>query len=106
MLVAHDNKMLNFIHDSDMHYGYYGGTDPRNIKKDHVETILDSDVEFVIVSGDLTDHGTDELEALVDRFVKPLEEGGKEVYLCKGNHDRGPSFFFGLFSHNPVEEYL
>jgi len=109
--------MLTFIHDSDLHYGK-NDLGPRTIKESHPESIVSSEAQFVIVTGDLTDNGydgarigpiryggdVDQITPLLENYVKPIEKSGKEVYLCAGNHDRGKTTLW-IF-HHPAVKYL
>ena len=94
--------MFTFAHDSDLHYGKTR-LDPRRLKDSHPKKIIESDAEFVILTGDLTDNGYNDahigcihygghgkqLSTFMRRYVKPLEEADREVFMCAGNHDRG-----------------
>lgn len=94
--------MLTFAHDSDLHYGERG-LEPREYKNLHPKSIIDSDAEFVIITGDLTDNGydgshlgciqyggdEDQVSPFIKHYVKPIKDAGKGVYMCAGNHDRG-----------------
>nr|QBK91693.1 MAG: hypothetical protein LCPAC304_00190 [Pithovirus LCPAC304] len=109
--------MITFIHDSDLHYGR-NDLSPRNCKETHPEHISNEESDFVIVTGDLTENGYDgayfacisyggnknQRRALVEKYVKPIERSGKDVYLCIGNHDKGKKTL-GLFRH-PTITYL
>lgn len=97
--------MIIFVHDSDLHYGKYK-LEPRRNKEKHPESIISSRAQFVIVTGDLTENGydgkrfgcfryggdEDQLSPFLKNYVAPIEESGREVYLCAGNHDRGKRF--------------
>lgn len=111
--------MWSFIHDSDLHYGY-DEVNPRNVKLDNPREIANADAEFVIVTGDITDHGYDhinvklnccrdekydELEAFRTYYKNYIERRGKRVYLCAGNHDRGRKIF-KIYKHSPVLKYI
>ena len=107
--------MFTFIHDSDLHYGKVKDLDPRKGKEKHPASIVASEAAFVIVTGDLTNNGYDgakigcfhyggdnnQVKALMDDYVDPIEKAGKDVYLCPGNHDRGKKTFF-FFRHRPM----
>jgi len=112
--------MLVFAHDSDLHFTPHG---PRKTKLKHPKLLADTEAEFVIVTGDLTQNGydgryinfgvfkiryggdEDQLGPLKHEYVKPLVESGKNVYLCAGNHDRGRSFI-KVFTYRPVRRYI
>ena len=44
-------------------------------------------VSFVLVPGDLTDHGDRTSHELVAQYLKQLQATGKKVYVIPGNHD-------------------
>ena len=110
-------KMITFIHDSDLHYGK-NDLRPRIRKEIHPEHIAEEEADFVIVTGDLTADGYDgdyfmcisyggnknERRALVEKYVRPIEKSGKDVYLCIGNHDRGKKTL--RFLRHPTITYL
>ena len=50
------------------------------------------DIQFVLISGDLTDEGKSLIEdhyAVAEKFRKFEEETGKQIYVINGNHDVG-----------------
>jgi predicted phosphodiesterase len=98
---------FTFAVDSDIHYDSNGC---RADKSDNVENIISSAgdlsnrVEFEIICGDLTNHGTDgtttcffwgrdksknqdEVGMFVNDYLKPVLTR-MPVYLCAGNHDQ------------------
>jgi 3',5'-cyclic AMP phosphodiesterase CpdA len=44
-------------------------------------------VSFVLIPGDLTDHGDRASHELVAQYLKQLQASGKKVYVIPGNHD-------------------
>lgn len=115
--------MWKFVHDSDIHYGWRGVA-PRDRKISNPITISErDDVDFVIVTGDLTENGYDgsyvnlglfkyhcggyynQLKALKEKYVERIENSGKPVYLCNGNHDYGEVNFW-VWHCAPVHEYI
>lgn len=52
-----------------------------------VETIKNSDVEIVLVPGDLTKDGEKASHELFAQYMADIESTGKEVYVIPGNHD-------------------
>lgn len=109
--------MFSIIHDSDTHYGSRNKVDPRLEKEQNPDRILehDSDVDLVIITGDLTENGYDgksfccynyggdqkQLQSFKQNYVEPLEEANIPVKLCPGNHDRGrpPYWYQPVFSY-------
>ncbi len=49
--------------------------------------IKNENVSFVLVPGDLTDHGDRASHELVAQYLKQLQANGKKVYVIPGNHD-------------------
>jgi 3',5'-cyclic AMP phosphodiesterase CpdA len=49
--------------------------------------INSENVSFVLVPGDLTDHGDRASHELVAQYLKQLQAIGKKVYVIPGNHD-------------------
>jgi predicted phosphodiesterase len=115
--------MWTFVHDSDLHYGKTDEVDPFFYKEDHPEKILETTADFVIATGDLTDHGwdgsyydicgyryyyggkNDEVGALMTHFVNRIENGGKPVYMINGNHDRGKKTL-KFFRYSPIKNII
>ena len=110
--------MFSIIHDSDLHFGRNGNLKARDDKESNRQVIIDndSDSDFVIVTGDLTENGYDgkqllcynyggfskQLQMLKEDYVNPLESEGISVKLCIGNHDRGrPPYLY-----QPVFNYV
>lgn len=52
-----------------------------------VEAIKKSDVDLVLVSGDLTKDGESISHKQFAGYLKQLEEAGKQVFVVNGNHD-------------------
>lgn len=52
----------------------------------------DDSIEYVLISGDLADHGRssqEEHRAVAEKLSEFEETSGKPVYICNGNHDTG-----------------
>ncbi|MGD0856979.1 MAG: metallophosphoesterase [Dehalococcoidia bacterium] len=49
--------------------------------------IKNENVSFILVTGDLTDHGDRASHELVAQYLKQLQANGKKVYVIPGNHD-------------------
>jgi 3',5'-cyclic AMP phosphodiesterase CpdA len=49
--------------------------------------ITNENVSFILVTGDLTDHGDRSSHELVAQYLKQLQADGKKVYVIPGNHD-------------------
>lgn len=109
--------MFTFILDSDIHYGKRENNGPRTSKQRNSEYISEElDVDFAIVAGDLTENGYDgkrcccfkyggfsnQLKALKEQYIEPIEYVGIPAKLCVGNHDRGrPPYIY-----QPVFRYV
>ncbi|MGA2158525.1 MAG: metallophosphoesterase [Dehalococcoidia bacterium] len=52
-----------------------------------VGEINSENVSFVLVPGDLTDHGDRASHELVAQYLRQLQVSGKKVYVIPGNHD-------------------
>ncbi len=52
-----------------------------------VGQINSENVSFVLVPGDLTDHGDRSSHELVVQYLEQLQASGKKVYVVPGNHD-------------------
>jgi 3',5'-cyclic AMP phosphodiesterase CpdA len=96
---------VNFVVISDLHtYDPALGTDGKafesyaagdyKLTKESAEIlqtaigqIKNENASFVLVSGDLVDHGDRATHELVAQYLKQLETAGKKVYVIPGNHD-------------------
>jgi 3',5'-cyclic AMP phosphodiesterase CpdA len=69
-----------------------------------VRSILQEDVEFVLVPGDLTKDGELSGHKKVSEFLRQIENTGKKVYVIPGNHDisNPHAFSFSGDSTEPV----
>lgn len=75
----------SLVHLSDLHFGATRRIEEASATL--VDTILRRDLEHVVVTGDITEHGRDEE---LDRFCKvfePLARAGR-LTIVPGNHDR------------------
>jgi 3',5'-cyclic AMP phosphodiesterase CpdA len=96
---------VSFIHCSDIHLfdpglGTSGAAFQRYLDSDRkllaeseaileaaTQEIVAADVDFVIVSGDLTKDGEKIDHELLARYLRRIEDSGKAVYVIPGNHD-------------------
>ncbi|MGL5383688.1 MAG: metallophosphoesterase [Culicoidibacterales bacterium] len=53
----------------------------------YISELLTSDVEIVLVPGDLTKDSEPEAHEIVARQLQRLEDAGKQVFVTNGNHD-------------------
>lgn len=97
---------INFIATSDIHYisqelgldtdsfqVYMDSSDSRmfleidEILEAFVDDILALKPDFIMVNGDLTNHGEKLSHMELAQYFKEIEAGGTEVYVTPGNHD-------------------
>ncbi len=52
-----------------------------------IEQIKNENVDFVLIPGDLADHGDRSTHELIAKYLIQLEKSGKKVYVIPGNHD-------------------
>lgn len=92
-----------FLCDSDQHFSYDNeNISPRkeNIANKIIDVHKRHGLDFVISTGDATDHGSDgskffsctandgnEFDAFMNQYINPLKSNGIDVKLCPGNHD-------------------
>lgn len=109
---AADDGSLSFAVASDLHFNFpreelaYDIDDPvyfyanrRAAMEDETGFIIDEflnecaandDVEFVLISGDMADHGRtipEEHMAVAEKFRAFEQQTGKQIYVINGNHD-------------------
>jgi predicted phosphodiesterase len=116
----------NIAFISDIHYGSTDEPERSNITE-FMKMATETDIGAVIVPGDLTSHGydgeiigecmwrlfgkhnfwcigggeVDELHMLKQKFIKPLEDAKKPIFLCHGNHDT-----YNGAGREPVLDYI
>ena len=73
---------LKFVHLSDTHIGSLTGAD--DLRKTVQDINQDTSIQFIIISGDITEFGSDNeiqlAKQILDSFKKPW-------YIVPGNHD-------------------
>ena len=84
LLVIAQSEKITFAHVSDTHIGSStAAEDLSRTVKDINENRL---IQFVILSGDITEFGSDEEIALAKKILDSLD---KPWYIVPGNHDGG-----------------
>lgn len=82
ILAAAAQKAVKFVHLSDTHIGSATGADDLRITVKDINE--NADIQFVIITGDITEFGSDEeiklAKQILDRLNKPW-------YIIPGNHD-------------------
>jgi len=86
---------FTFAVDSDLHF-----VPIRKEKQFNADRIIDAKPDFLIVSGDLTERGTDgespccfiksgkdNLTPFIEEYYNKITENHIPIYLCPGNHD-------------------
>ena len=66
---------------------YMLSKDSAEILQTAIGQIKHANAGFVLVPGDLTDHGDRASHELVAQYLQQLQAGGKKVYVIPGNHD-------------------
>ena len=86
-------KMVKFAHLADCHLGSWRQEELRNLNfrsfQLTIETCINEQVEFVLISGDLFDSAYPPIEILKDAFAefRKLHDAKIPVYLIAGSHD-------------------
>lgn len=75
-------QAFKFAHVTDTHIG--GKTAEEDLERTILDINSNKDIEFVIVSGDITEFGSDEELSLAKRLLDKLHV---KYYLIPGNHD-------------------
>ena len=79
---SHGQSKIQFAHVSDTHIGSSTGAD--DLRKTLKDINLDSSIQFIVISGDITEFGADNeiqlARQILDSFNKPW-------YIIPGNHD-------------------
>lgn len=86
-----------FAHITDMHTGTkrHERAD-RDILLELLAQVNDSEADFALITGDVTDHGTAEEFA---SLLELLDTCRIPTFLAPGNHDRGDSTYTDFFEH-------
>ena len=59
----------------------------KEITESFTKQIISSDIQFLIISGDLTKDGEKINHIKMAAYLKQIEDSGKKVYVINGNHD-------------------
>ncbi|WP_315820577.1 metallophosphoesterase [Paraflavitalea speifideaquila] len=79
-------KPFRFVHISDTHIGSPNGSAEEDLRRT-VRDINDmKDIAFVIITGDITELGTDSQLKLAKQILDSLQI---KYYIIPGNHDSG-----------------
>jgi outer membrane protein assembly factor BamB/predicted MPP superfamily phosphohydrolase len=79
-------KAFRFIHISDTHIGSPNGSAEEDLRRTVRDINQQKDVAFVIITGDITELGTDAQLALAKQILDSLQV---KYYIIPGNHDTG-----------------
>ncbi|HEX6429677.1 MAG TPA: PQQ-binding-like beta-propeller repeat protein [Niastella sp.] len=79
-------KSFRFIHISDTHIGSPNGSAEEDLRRTVRDINQLNDVAFVIITGDITELGTDAQLALAKQILDSLQV---KYYIIPGNHDTG-----------------
>jgi outer membrane protein assembly factor BamB/predicted MPP superfamily phosphohydrolase len=81
--VSHSQSAaITFVHLSDTHVGSQTGAD--DLRKTVLDINLDTSIQFIIISGDITEFGADKEIQLAKQILDSLN---KPWYIIPGNHD-------------------
>jgi outer membrane protein assembly factor BamB/Icc-related predicted phosphoesterase len=86
-------KPFRFIHVSDTHIGSPDGKAEEDLRRTVADINQIDDVAFVIITGDITELGTDEQLKMAKQILDSLHV---KYYIIPGNHDTGWSESGGL----------
>jgi outer membrane protein assembly factor BamB/Icc-related predicted phosphoesterase len=93
LFVAAQTKPFRFAFVSDTHVGSPSGAAEEDLRRTVADINSMKDVEFVIISGDITELGTNKQLALAKKILDSLNI---PYYIIPGNHDTGWSESGGL----------
>lgn len=79
-------KSFKFIHISDTHIGSPNGSAEEDLRRTVRDINQMSDIAFVIITGDITELGTDRELEVAKRILDSLKI---KYYIMAGNHDSG-----------------
>src|SRR5204863_3028014 len=86
-------KPFRFIHVSDTHIGSPDGKAEDDLRRTVVDINHIDDIAFVVITGDITELGTDEQLKTARQILDSLHV---KYYIIPGNHDSGWSESGGL----------
>lgn len=85
-LLQAQTKSFRFIHISDTHIGSPDGVAEEDLRRTVESINAMQDIAFVIITGDITELGTNEEIALAKQILDGLKV---KYYIIPGNHDSG-----------------
>jgi len=100
-VVAEWPRSYSFAHVTDVHIGRQDPPFRDEVFKRTASEINRIGVDFVLITGDLTDNGTPEQYR---RFLEILDSFDAPTFVAAGNHDRGEGAEFGS-PNNIYERY-
>jgi len=89
--------MYSFAHLADCHLGAHRHTELKKLEleafKEAIRKSLDSNVDFIIISGDLFHSNIPNMEVVKEtaKILKNLKKSNIPVYVCYGSHDYSPT---------------
>lgn len=86
LLLQSQIKSFRFVHISDTHIGSPNGGAEEDLRRTVRDINEMNDVAFVIITGDITELGTDAQLALAKQILDSLKV---KYYIIPGNHDTG-----------------
>ena len=108
-----------FFCDSDLHFKKRDNNIVTlyDYKANNVQRIINSNADFVLVAGDITNNGSDgkkilcipisgpekQLQAYMSHYVEPIESYGIKVYSCLGNHD---NWTYPPYIHKAIVNFI
>lgn len=93
VLVQAQTRPFRFAFITDLHIGSPNGTAEEDLRRTVADINSQSDIAFVVVTGDVTELGTDKELALARQILDQLDV---PYYIIPGNHDTGWSESGGL----------
>lgn len=95
-------EILTFVVVGDVHLGG-GARDPTLLLEEVLKKSKEYKVEFIVLLGDLTQHGTDEE---FKSLKKILDRAELSYYVVPGNHDIGPESTDAINSLNAYKNFF
>lgn len=93
LLVQAQTKPFRFAFITDLHIGSPNGTAEEDLRRTVADINSQNDIAFVVVTGDVTELGTNEQLALAKQILDSLDV---PYHIIPGNHDTGWSESGGL----------
>lgn len=85
-LIFSGQQALRFVHISDTHIGSPNGNAEEDLRRTINDINSRNDIDFVVITGDITELGTDAELQLAKKLFDGLQ---KKWYIIPGNHDSG-----------------